>query len=96
MAGDTLTAVGPLYPEFFGRPFDDEPFAMFMVQVGGRELGGAVRSIRGRSLDQGLGEIRRPMAFVPRIAVELPTSRVLWRQGERSRVMHGSGDAPRA
>ncbi|MEO5825013.1 MAG: PIG-L family deacetylase [Gemmatimonadales bacterium] len=75
------------FPPPYGAPYEAEPFATFQVSAHGAELGETTVPIRGRSVDQGLGEVRRPIAFVPRIALEMQSSRVLWRKGERSKVI---------
>ncbi|MBA2293333.1 MAG: PIG-L family deacetylase [Gemmatimonadales bacterium] len=71
----------------WGLPFELDVRPTFVATFrDGSEAAQSVE-VRGRFLDQATGEVRRPLVGVPRIALEMQPSRVLWRQGERSRVM---------
>lgn len=70
----------------WGRPFDRAPMASFVVQLVRGQETIATTGIRGRFLDQGLGEVRRPLVRVPRVALALQPARLLWRSGLRSRT----------
>ncbi len=74
-------------PRGWGLPFVTDPSPTFHVTFrDGSEVNQSVE-IRGRFVDQAIGEVRRAMVRVPRIALDMQPSRVLWRQGERSRVV---------
>jgi LmbE family N-acetylglucosaminyl deacetylase len=54
--------------------------------------------VMSRALDQGLGEVRRPMAIVPRVALSIAPARFLWPAGVRRRTLevgveHTAGDS---
>jgi LmbE family N-acetylglucosaminyl deacetylase len=65
--------------EVRGEPFGPTPFAAeFVVKSrSGVEIG-AVREVQARSLDPVLGEVRKRVTVVPRIAVTLTPDRLLW------------------
>ncbi len=69
-----------------GEPFEPPPVrARFQVTTASGEVVRTVREVQARSLDQGLGEIRRPIQVVPRIAVDLSPDKLLWPVGVRTR-----------
>jgi hypothetical protein len=85
MDGSMYTWTGN--PAGWGLPFTTDPPPTFRVTLrDGSEVRQSVE-IHGRSVDQAIGEVRRPMVRVPRVALDMQPSRVLWRQGERSRVL---------
>lgn len=71
----------------WGLPFTaDLPPTFHVTFRDGSEVTQSLE-IRGRFVDQAIGEVRRAVVRVPRVALDMQPSRVLWRQGERSRVM---------
>ncbi len=69
-----------------GRPFDVPPAADFLIRLPTGGTRSVTTEISARSLDQAVGEVRRPLVRVPRIALDLQPSRTVWRRGEKSRV----------
>jgi LmbE family N-acetylglucosaminyl deacetylase len=68
--------------EFFGEPFEPALLqAEFTVTISDGRTVRSVRAVQARSLDQGLGEVRRPVQVVPRVAVELTPDNLLWPVG---------------
>jgi LmbE family N-acetylglucosaminyl deacetylase len=74
-----------------GEPFEPAPVrARFTVTAAGGPAISTVREVQARSLDQGLGEVRRPVQVVPRIAVDLSPDKLLWPVGVRARTFRVS------
>ncbi|MBP6442649.1 MAG: PIG-L family deacetylase [Gemmatimonadales bacterium] len=74
-----------------GEPFEPPPVrARFTVTTADGEAVTTVREVQARSLDQGLGEVRRPIQVVPRIAVDLSPDKLLWPVGVRARTFRVS------
>ena len=70
----------------FGEPFEPAPVRLqFTVRAADGAAMRVTREVMARFLDQGLGEVRRPIQVVPRIAVELSPDRLLWPVGMRTR-----------
>ena len=66
-------------PAVWGEPFERRALAAeFIVQPRGAPEIRLVKEVQGRFLDPVLGEVRRGVAVVPRIAVELTPARLLW------------------
>ena len=82
--GDTVLSL--VEPVVFGRAYDEEPKAMFFFMGRRPSASIATVTVRGRSLDQGLGELRRPIAVVPPIGVEITPGTTVWPRGVRSRT----------
>lgn len=75
----------------FGEPFEPAPVrARFTIATAAGEQVTTVREVQARSLDQGLGEVRRPIQVVPRIAVDLSPDKLLWPVGVRARTFRVS------
>ncbi|MEP6590486.1 MAG: PIG-L family deacetylase [Gemmatimonadota bacterium] len=73
-------------PAFWGEPFAPPSLVgAFRVELPGVSPIPATREVQGRFRDQILGELRRSVAIVPRVAVELSPDRLLW---PRSSVRH--------
>lgn len=73
-------------PSRFGEPFEPPPVRIkFTVRAAEGEAISATREVMARFLDQGLGEVRRPIQVVPRVAAELTPERLLWPVGVRAR-----------
>lgn len=69
-----------------GLPYAPGLTAIFTIPDGeaGRYLAKRLE-VTARSLDQGLGELRRPVTIVPRVLVEVTPALGLWEIGTRSR-----------
>ena len=79
-----LPRIGSMYrwsgdPSAWGEPFEPPALtAQFIIQPkSGTEIR-TVKEVQGRFLDPVLGEVRRSVAVVPRVAVELSPDRLLW------------------
>src|SRR4029077_20460702 len=53
--------------------------------IPGEAAAAVTREVQDRFRDGVLGEVRRPVMIVPRVAVDLQPSQVLWPAGQRSR-----------
>ncbi len=67
-----------------GLPYAPEFAATFYVPERGVRVPKRVE-VTARSLDQGLGELRRPVTIVPRVLVDVLPAHGLWEIGTRSR-----------
>lgn len=65
-------------PAVWGEPFAPPLTAEFRISTGAGPVGLVTREVQGRFLDPVQGELRRPVAIVPRIAVNLAPDRLLW------------------
>ena len=78
--------------EVLGEPSEPPLQASFRVafERGGTIRGGmiAVREVEARFRDPVLGEVRKPVMIVQRIAVGLQPSQLLWPLGTRTRAFH--------
>jgi hypothetical protein len=73
-------------PEFRGEPFEAPGVqAEFTVTLADGRSVRTVRDVEARFLDQGLGEVRRPVQVVPRVAIDLAPDKLLWPAGVRRR-----------
>lgn len=74
-------------PGRWGEPFNAPLTARFEV-AGAEGLAARVaREVTARSLDQGVGEIRRPVLIVPRVLMQVTPERLLWRASLPSRTI---------
>lgn len=70
-----------------GEPFEPPGVqAEFVVTLADGRTVRTVREVEARSLDQGLGEVRRPVQVVPRVAIDLAPDKLLWPVGTRRRT----------
>ncbi|MGH7525038.1 MAG: PIG-L family deacetylase [Gemmatimonadales bacterium] len=72
-------------PRVWGEPSAPPFTARFTVALPGSESGTVVREIEGRFRDPVIGEVRRPVMIVPRVAVGLQPGEILWPSDQRSR-----------
>lgn len=63
----------------WGLPFAPPPSVRFRVEGEGGARSEVEREVMARSLDQGVGEVRRPLTIVPRVLMHLTPSEWLWR-----------------
>ncbi|MES2123887.1 MAG: PIG-L family deacetylase [Gemmatimonadota bacterium] len=69
-------------PSLWGEPFAPPALlADFTIQTQSGVSVHAEREVQGRFRDQILGEVRRRVAVVPRVAVELSPERLVWPRG---------------
>jgi len=62
-------------PRERGEPFEPPPAALLVATESGGRL---TREVTSRSLDQALGEVRRPLTVVPRVDVKLDPATDVW------------------
>jgi hypothetical protein len=71
-------------PRIRGEPFEPPLLsARFHFRASGGEERTLVREVVHRYRDQAMGEVRRPLAVVPRVAVALTPATLVWPIGER-------------
>lgn len=74
-------------PRLWGEPSAPPFTARFTVALPGSEGGTVVREVTDRFRDPVIGELRRPVMIVPRVAVDLQPSEILWPSDQRSRSL---------
>lgn len=72
-------------PSVWGEPSEPPLTASFTIEIPGEAAAAVTREVKDRFRDGVLGEVRRPVMVVPRVAVDLQPSQVLWPSGQRSR-----------
>lgn len=72
----------------FGLPFERGINATVVVHFADGSEGVRSIDVTARSLDQGLGEVRRPVTVVPPVLLELSPGRFLWPAGQARRVFN--------
>ena len=72
-------------PSVWGEPSAPPLTARFAIEIPGEGAAAVTREVQARFRDGVLGEVRRPVMIVPRVAVDLQPSQVLWPSGQRSR-----------
>jgi LmbE family N-acetylglucosaminyl deacetylase len=73
-------------PTLRGEPFESPAVqAEFTVTLADGRSVRTVREVEARFLNQGLGEVRRPVQVVPRVAIDLAPDKLLWPVGTRRR-----------
>jgi LmbE family N-acetylglucosaminyl deacetylase len=69
----------PAEPDVLGDPFEPPPvIAQFSFIAAGGERHSVEREVLYRFRDQAVGEVRRPLAVVPRVAVALDPGMLVW------------------
>lgn len=68
-----------------GMPFEPERSILFDLQFGESDVTTIEVPVTARFLDQGLGEIRRPVTIVPRVMVSVTPGSMLWPADLRTR-----------
>jgi len=74
-------------PGNWGEPFNVPLTARFEVRGPDGLMAWVSREVTARSLDQGVGEIRRPVTIVPRILMRVAPGELLWRTSLPSRTI---------
>ncbi|HET9065396.1 MAG TPA: PIG-L family deacetylase [Gemmatimonadales bacterium] len=74
-------------PRDWGEPFNVPLTASFAVRGAGGLVASVTREVTARSLDQGSGELRRPVTIVPRILMRVVPGELLWRTSLPSRTI---------
>ena len=75
----------PAEPGILGDPFEPPPAtAQFRFAVEGGDRHAVEREVLHRFRDQAVGEVRRPLAVVPRVAVGLEPGAVIWPLSSRA------------
>jgi LmbE family N-acetylglucosaminyl deacetylase len=70
----------------WGLPFDTPITISVKLHLGAGEPIMVTREIAARSLDQAVGEVRRPVTVVPRVMLDISPGRVLWPRQQRTRT----------
>lgn len=70
----------------FGEPFEPPVALQFRIALpDGGPAAVAMREVTARRLDQAIGELREPVAIVPRVLLDVVPGRLLWPRGQRTR-----------
>ncbi len=88
-------------PANWGEPFEPPLQATIALRWRDGRAAGSTIDVTARSLDQGLGEVRRPVTIVPQVVLDLSPGAMLWPRSLRSRdftvtVEHASRDTVEA
>jgi LmbE family N-acetylglucosaminyl deacetylase len=86
-------------PAWWGEPYEPAPLtARFRISPAGAGAFELTREAVHRYRDQAVGEVRRPLAVVPRVDLKLEPATTVWPLGSRAprpfqvTVQHGAGD----